>query len=164
MATRVSKRGSQFVGGWEGFRSCPYKDSVGVWTIGYGTTSATGHHVGPDSPCIDQDKARRWLAEELNQHCVSAIPRRSLMKQREIDALASLAYNVGPGVVSDPSFSTLARRLADLRSFTYWHRKRIYRDEFPKWVMGGGVKLPGLVKRRAAELDVALRGNYSGRP
>src|SRR5690606_36667579 len=31
----LSTRGADFIGAFEGFRSAPYRDAVGVWTIGY---------------------------------------------------------------------------------------------------------------------------------
>lgn len=160
----VSLQGVRFVAAWEGFRSCPYQDSVGVWTIGFGTTSATGHRVGPGSSCIDSEKARRWLSETLNARCVPAIPKRWLMRQQEIDALASFAYNLGVGAVSDPNFSTLARRLRSARAVSFRYRKQVYREELPKWVYGNGIKLSGLAARRAAEVRVAVAGDYSRRP
>lgn len=163
MRPRVSHKGVLFVGAWEGFRGCPYQDSVGVWTIGYGTTSAD-RPVGPATPCISPQTGLEWLRGSLNHKYLPAIPRARRMRQCERDALASFAYNLGPGAVSDPNFSTLARRLASSEGRTYKARKRIYAEEFPKWVNAGGSPLAGLVKRRKAELALATRGDYSGRP
>lgn len=163
LISRASRRGVTFIGRWEGFRSCPYRDSVGVWTIGYGTTSAV-RPVNGDTPCISQKTARRWLQRALTQSYVKAIPRRRILKQQEVDALASFAYNLGPGVVSDPNISTLARRLKSKEGRRFKNRKRIYREELPKWVNAGGRRLEGLVKRRAAEVRLACDGDYSGRP
>lgn len=163
MARKVSQKGAEFVGGWEGFRSCPYRDSVGVWTIGYGTTSAE-RPVNSTTPCITKQKAARWLRRSLNKKYGPAVPRRWRMKQQELDALASFAYNLGPGAVSDESFSTLAERLKSNEGKTFEGRKDIYRDELEKWVWAGGRKLDGLVKRRQAEVRLACYGDYSGRP
>ncbi|MBI2236464.1 MAG: lysozyme [Magnetospirillum sp.] len=60
------------------------------------------------------------------------------------DALASFAFNLGGGALQR---STLRRKVnrqdhGDVP------------DEFRKWVWGGGRKLPGLVRRRAAEADL----------
>jgi GH24 family phage-related lysozyme (muramidase) len=60
--------------------------------------------------------------------------------------------------------STLARRLKGPEGKSYKRRKAIYRQELPKWVNAGGRPLPGLVKRRAAEVRLACEGDYSGRP
>lgn len=161
--TQVSAKGSVFTGQWEGFRSCPYQDSVGVWTIGYGTTSASGHSVGPNHRCISQETAHRWLREVLNRQIVPAIPKRRIMRQREIDALADFGYNLGPGALSDASFSTLAKRLHSVWALSYRHRKRIYRDELPKWDVAGGEHLSGLAARRRSEVALACRGDYDSR-
>jgi lysozyme len=161
---RVSDKGVNFVAAWEGFRSCPYKDMVGVWTIGYGTTSASGRHVGPNTRCITKRTAREWLQDDLNGRYYPYIPRRGRMRQHEKDALASFAYNNGPAAVGDPSYSTLARRLKSKEGRRYKNRKRIYREELPRWKYAGGEVVLGLVKRRAAEVALACEADYSGRP
>lgn len=153
-------RGVRFVAGWEGWRSCPYRDPVGIWTQGYGETQG----VDPGDRCWSKRKGRRKLRRRLQRDYLSHVPRRRRMKQREKAALASFAYNNGVAAVSDPSFSTLARRLRSPEGKTYRGRKRIYRDELPRWVYAGGRKLEGLVKRRRAEVRLACRGDYSGRP
>ena len=111
LLARVSGKGVVFLTRWEGFRSCPYRHEGDVWTQGYGTTSATGHDIGPGSPCINEATARRWLRRDLNHLYLIAVPKKRRLKQCELDALASFAYNLGPGAVSDPKRSTLARRL-----------------------------------------------------
>lgn len=160
MSGRVSRKGARFVGRWEGFRSCPYRDAVGVLTVGYGTTEAER----PITGCITKRKARRWLRRSLNRKYLPAVPRRRRMRKRERDALASFAYNLGPGAVSDSDFSTLARRLRSKEGRTYKRRKRIYREEIPKWDRAGGQQLEGLTKRRRAEVRLAVHGDYSGAP
>lgn len=159
----VSGRGVGFVAAWEGFIECARDIGDGVLTIGHGTTSGTGRTIRRGD-CISREKAARWLREDLNRKYLSKVPRRKRMKQRELDALASLAYNNGPGIVSDPGFSTLARRLRLRRARFYWYRKRAYRDEFPKWISPGTQFEEGLRRRRQAELRVAIHGDYSGRP
>lgn len=152
----VTSKGVRFVAGWEGFRSCPYRDAVGVWTIGYGETKG----VGPNTPCISEREARKKLKRRLNEDY--ARPAWKLithsLRRCERDALASFTYNVGLGNVES---STLRRRLNSSEGRTYRGRKRIWRQELPRWTNGG---LAGLVKRRAAEVQIAVHGNYSGRP
>jgi lysozyme len=153
---RVSDKGVRFVAGWEGFRSCPYQDVVGVWTIGYGET----RNVGPKTPCIDQNEARKNLKHRLNADYLGPVLRglRHDIKQQEADALASFAYNVGTGAFST---STLRAKLNRKRSRLFTFRKRAYRQELPRWTNNG---LEGLVKRRQAEIKIACKGDYSGRP
>ena len=156
----VSSRGIRFVAGWEGFRSCPYRDAVGVWTIGYGETRG----VGANTDCISQDKARDQLRERINRDYLPSVPRLNKLKPQEADALTSFAYNLGTGAVSDPGMSTLARRLKSDAGKTFEQRERIYREELPRWNVAGGRVLEGLTKRRAAEVRLATQGDYSGRP
>lgn len=157
---KVSRRGVKFVAGFEGFRSCPYRDAVGVWTIGYGETQG----VGPGTKCISKRKARKMLRRRITNDYAAYIPRPHQLKQQEIDALASFAYNLGVAAVSDPGYSSLARRLRSKEGRTFAARQRIYQEEMPKWCRAGGVPLLGLVKRRSAEVRLACRGDYSGHP
>ena len=158
---KVSRKGARFVAGWEGFSATPYRDSVGVLTIGYGTTAAD--HEIPLR--ISKRKARRWLRESLNGKYLAPIRALGLdLRQCEIDALASAAYNLGPGLISDPSFSTLARRLRSGEARSYSGRRRIFREELPRWDRAGGQPLAGLTARRHAEVRLANHGDYSGRP
>lgn len=159
----ISRRGVRFVSHWEGFYSCPYRDPVGVWTIGFGTTSAD-RPVGPTTSCISETTARRWMRRSLNQDYIPHIPRLRRLRTEEVAALGSFAYNLGPGAVNNPNLSTLARRLTSPEGKTYKGRKRIYRQEIPKWDKAGGVALLGLTKRRAAEVRLAIHADYSGRP
>jgi lysozyme len=156
MARSVSRKGVRFVAGWEGFRPCPYRDAVGVWTIGYGETQG----IGPNTPCISKRKARRMMRRRLNRDYARPAWRmiQPRLRRRERDALASFAYNVGLGNVQN---STLRRRLNGPEGRRYRTRKRVWREELPRWTNNG---LAGLVKRRAAEVRMAVRGDYSGRP
>lgn len=156
----VTRKGVKFVAGWEGFRPCPYQDAVGVWTRGYGETRGIAKH----SPCVTERRARRELRRRLNRDFLPYVPRRRRMKACERAALASFAYNEGQRAVSDPSYSGLARRLKSPEGGTYRGRRRIYRQELPRWNKAGGRELEGLTKRRRAEVRLACRGDYSGRP
>lgn len=161
----ISQRGVNFVAHWEGFESCPYLDRLAsppVWTRGYGETEG----ITSSSKCITEREARQNLHHRLNHDFNPArlLPHLAL-RQCEVDGLASLAYNEGRGVLTDPHFSTLAKRLHGWRARrSYHYRCRIYKQELPKWDVAGGRHLEGLAKRRQAELAVCTRGDYSGRP
>lgn len=162
---KVSILGTRFLCGWEGFRSCPYKIGSDPWTRGYGETRG----IGPNSPCVSRRQARAEMRRRLNRDYlppVMAVLRQTgdQIRQREADGLASVSYNLGPGVVSDPRVSTLARRLQSAEARTFKGRKRIYREELPKWRMPGSQFEAGLAKRRAAEVALICNGNYLGRP
>ena len=159
---KFSAKGRKFIEVHEGLRLAAYKahSSETFWTIGYG-------HYGPDvkpGMKITQQQATEFLRGDLREGTMPAV-RRALegcnnVKQWEVDALASLGYNLGPGVLIDPKYSTLARRLRTKEARSYAGRCRIYRDEFKKWVKAGGETLPGLVERRKDETRLACRGRY----
>jgi lysozyme len=159
----VSIKGVNFVAAWEGFSSRPYNDVAGHCTRGFGELIHYGNCTGRENP-VSRERAREWLRQTLNRDYVVAVPKRWFMRQHEKDALASFAYNLGTGAVSDPGFSTLARRLMSDEGRRYRDRKVIYRQELPKWVNAGGKRVWGLVERRAAEVRLAVNGDYSGRP
>lgn len=152
----VSDRGVWFIAGWEGFRSCPYRDPVGIWTIGYGETKG----VGPQTPCVSEHDARKNLRRRLNRDYEPSVEKgvRHKLKQQEVDALSSFVYNVGTGAFWS---STLREKLNRPRCRLFTFRKRAYRQELPRWTNNG---LAGLVKRRQAEIKVACKGDYSSRP
>lgn len=131
---------------WEGCRLKAYRCPAGVLTIGYG-------HTGPDvKPGMeitapqavalfndDVDKFARSVEASL-----AGVP----LKQKQFDAVVSLAYNIGLGGLKK---STLYRKVkANPDDPTI-------RAEFMKHVnarANGVLKpLPGLVKRRRAEAD-----------
>lgn len=157
----VSVDGVHFVCRHEGFASCPYLDRIAkppIWTRGYGETEG----ITGSSRCVTEREARRDLHHRLNQNFNPAklVPGIDF-RQCELDALASLAYNEGPGVLSNTSFSTLARRLRTKRArHSYWYRKRIYRQELPKWDVAGGQHVAGLANRRKDEVRLATTGHY----
>lgn len=144
-ATRISARGVRLVANFEGFRSCPYIDPAGVWTIGYG-------HTGPGTRtmrCLARTQAADLLDRDLDRY--EAAVRRTIrvpLTQGQFDALTSFAYNCGEGALAH---STLAAKL----------NRRNYAGaaaEFDEWVRGGGRVLLGLVRRRNAEEDL-FRGS-----
>lgn len=150
----ISSRGVDFIKEFEGFYPRPYRDPVGVWTIGYGSTKG----VGPNSPGITEKQATARLRRELEERYVP--PVRALtrstgraLKQHEFDALVSAVYNLGPGVL-EPRRSLGAA----LRARTLW-RTRTARA-LKLYDKAGGRALPGLTRRRAREARLFLMGSY----
>lgn len=123
------------------YESCKleaYKDSVGVWTIGWGTTKG----VKPGMK-ITQAEADRLLAKDLYDEFEPGV--RDAIKvpysQAQFDACVSFAYNLGVGAFQS---STLLKMLnAD--------NPKGAADQFKRWTLAGGVSLLGLRRRRAAE-------------
>ena len=67
--------------------------------------------------------------------------------QNEFDATVSFTYNYGAGALES---STFRRRINAGED-----KATCFREEFPKWVNGGNGPMPGLVRRREAEVQLA---------
>ncbi|MFZ0312971.1 MAG: lysozyme [Candidatus Korobacteraceae bacterium] len=123
---------------FEGLRLTAYQDSVGVWTIGYGHT---GSDVQPGLT-ITQEQAGALLLQDV-AGAVAAVNRLVTvpLTQNQFDALVDFTFNLGQGNLAS---STLLRELNAGNTAGA-------AAQFLVWVYAGGVKLPGLVKRRQAE-------------
>lgn len=132
---------------FEGLRLTAYQDSVGVWTIGYGTTRINNIPV-VQGMVITESQANQYLLADLSEKFVPSIQRntRALVTQSMFDALCCFTYNVGTGNLNK---STLFK---DLNASKYLEAA----SGFMSWTKAGGVELAGLVKRRSAEKDLFL--------
>ena len=126
----------------------PYHDPVGFPTIGWGRLlSRVPYEALSKFPAITREEADIFFAQDMAKAYRSV--RRLITTDLTIEqaaALADFAYNLGAGNLE---ISTLRRKLnrGDYAGAA---------DEFPRWSMARGVKLPGLVKRRAAERNLFL--------
>ena len=136
---------SKLVEVFEGFVASPYYCAGGYCTQGFGTVyKPDGTMVQPTDPPITVETARDWMKSELRHNYMAGVLQSSPVLRKHPEALAaitSFAYNLG---VPRYRASTLKRRI-DAED---WDGAR---RELSKWVYAGGRKLPGLVKRRAAE-------------
>ena len=133
----------EMVAKFEGFSAEAYLCPAKVWTIGYGTTRWGNRQpvVKGDGP-ITKDAARRLLSNDLAAAAKAVddlvtVP----LADHQRAALASFVHNVGRGAFAR---STLLMHLNAGRLDSA-------AGEFTRWTKAGGVVLPGLVKRRAAE-------------
>lgn len=131
---------------FEGCKLQAYQCPAGIWTIGWGSTVINGKPVGPGDS-ISQTRADALLAEHVSgaaRDLFRLIPEAKTFKPHQQAALVSWLYNVGAGAVAD---STLRKRLAAGEDPV-----TVARAELPRWNKAGGKELPGLVRRRAAEV------------
>lgn len=137
-----------FIKGKEGFAPNYYYDVVGVKTLGYGLT---GSELNGITPPISEQQATNLLAKAFKNNyytkVLDIVKAKGVTnaKQREIDAFASFAYNLGVGAFSG---STL------LEKYVAGKRGEAIHTEFKKWVHAGGEVLPGLVTRREEEWKI----------
>ena len=128
---------------FEGLRLTPYLCSAGVPTVGYGHT---GPEVRIGGPRITRSLAEAFLHEDASLALRMAIklsPCLAIHPDRAA-AIADFIFNLG---ATRYKASTLRRRVNELA----WGEAA---DEIQRWVWGGGKRLPGLVRRRAAEAEM----------
>lgn len=135
---RYSDAGLALTKQFEGLRLEAYRDSGGVWTIGYGHT---GRDVSPGRR-VSEFEAEVLLRVDLRDaiacvnRCVE-IP----LEQHQFDALVDFCYNAGRGNFMRSSLLGKVN-LEDFNGVAV---------QFGLWVNVDGKPLPGLVRRRAAE-------------
>ena len=142
----MSQKGIEHLKQSEGLRLKAYQDTGGVWTIGYGHTSAAGGMKVYPGLTITRAQAEQLLKDDLARMTYPVIKRlvKVDLTQGQFDALCSFIYNLGEGQVSK---STLLRKLnaGDYRGAS---------GQFGRWVYDNGKKLGGLVTRREKEREL----------
>lgn len=154
----LSNNGSEFIKDYEKFISKPYRDAVGVWTIGYGNTyypnrqsvkSTDAPLTEPQAAKLKQDIINMDFAPAVNLLFADEIAAGKIT-QNMFDALVSLAYNIGTrGLAGSSVYKYIKagdyKRAAD--NFLSWNKGR---------VNGKLEVLGGLVRRRNEERDLFL--------
>ena len=168
---RTSERGIHLMHQFEGYRNKPYLCPASLWTVGYGEVlyqdqiklpvvrkeGYTGM-IRKEYPLRDADN-RVWSKDEIEERFKNLLVsfERGVLRlapnlsgrQGLFDACVCLSYNIGVGGFQR---STL--------------RQRILRDEpldsiaegFLMYSKAAGKELPGLVRRRKAEVSLFLPG------
>ena len=137
---KTSPKGIALIKEFEGLRLKAYKCPGGVWTIGYGHTAG----VKPGM-VINESQAEEFLKEDLLVFEKAVNNQNLSINQNQFDALISFTYNVGTGNFSS---STL------LRKIKVNPQDNSIMDEFLRWVYSKGRVLPGLQRRRLAEMKL----------
>lgn len=148
---KTSADGRRFIEAFEGRYLKAYQDSVGVWTVGFGHTTAAGEPYITRDMTITEDDADRILANDLakvERQVLGCIQKP--LNQAQFDALVSFTFNLGQGNLSR---SSLARRI---NAGDY-----DVAGEFIKWNRAGGQVLAGLTRRRKAE-SLMWTGDVAG--
>lgn len=145
---QINAKGLRLLKSFEGLRLEAYLDPVGIWTIGYGTTS--GVYPGMR---ITEAQAEAFLRRDLARFENAVIDLvRVPLNDDQFSALVSFTYNVGEGALAS---STLLRLL----------NRRDYQgaaDQLLRWNKGdGGQELYGLTRRRRAERAMFLGQDYT---
>lgn len=142
----MSSTGQAVLMAREGRRLAAYRDSVGIWTIGVGHTSAAGPPLVTPGLRLTEAACDALFRQDLARYvrAVAAVAPDDL-PDHAFDALVSLCFNIGPGAFAR---STVARRLRSgdragaAEAILLWNRP------------------PELIPRRGAEYD-QFRTPYS---
>ena len=134
---RTSANGLALIKQFEGLRLQVYEDAAGLPTIGY------GHKLLPFESYRDgitEDNALPLLQADVNK-VDAAMNAQHLaldLNQNQFDAVADFCFNCG------------AAALVKLLS----HGIDQIPAQLPRWVHAGSHELPGMVKRRAEEVEL----------
>lgn len=152
----ISDKGLSLIKSFEGYRNKAYQDSVGIWTIGYGTIRyPSGAAVRQFDECSDK-QAEEFLRHDVKRF-VDGLNKRIggvSLTQQQFDSLISFVYNLGLAAFDS---STLLKKLKvnpnDETIYKYNPAQPEKSCEFTKWCMAGGKVVNGLLRRRMIEAD-----------
>ncbi|OJW84247.1 MAG: hypothetical protein BGO69_02710 [Bacteroidetes bacterium 46-16] len=140
-----------FIKSREGLKLNAYRDSAGIWTIGYGIIHYEDGSPVKRGDVITQERADKLLEDEIIKKSlkVNAAIKSTKLSQNQFNALVSFAYNVGTGALLS---STLLKKVLANRndptiraSFLVWNKAHV----------DGKLKpIAGLTARRKAEADL----------
>ncbi len=149
MARRINAAGLSHIMQWEGKRLVAYQDVAGIWTIGYGHTTAAGIPRVREGMRISDKEAEDILKADLRkfEDRVSRLVKVPLT-DNQFAVLVSFDFNTGA-----LHKSTLLKKLnaGDYDAVPV---------ELMKWVNAGGKRVQGLVNRRAAEAGLWAKGEF----
>jgi len=140
---------------FEGLRQKWYYDPPGILSVCYGYTGkdidkTKTYTLAECKALLNKDMLN---AISITDNCVPGLPAKTLA------AWSDAVYNLGPDIACNQSKSTAARLLAA-------GQLQAACQQLPRWdkarVAGVSVALPGLTKRRAAEMQLCLHGLDGG--
>lgn len=138
----ISQRGIDLIREFEGLRLTAYYDSVGIITIGVGTTNAdyniTHTRIVPGLT-ITEETALKWLELSVNNKYAPLVDKYNATyhwNQNQFDALVSFAYNLGS---IDQLVQYGRRTISEISNAILYYDK------------ADGQTLAGLTRRRKAE-------------
>lgn len=137
---RVSATGRNFIEKWEELRLEPYRDLVGVWTIGFGHTGDDVLKLGRISASMATLILIKDL-EPIERAIDNLVSDLITLTQSQFDALASFTFNLG---IRALTMSTLLKNINE-------NRMTSAAVEFLRWDMAGSHVVVGLENRRKAE-------------
>lgn len=153
----INQKGVDLIKRWEGLKTKAYQDVAGIWTIGYGHTTAAGGLKVTPGLVITEKQAEDILRQDLKkfEDQVSSLVKVDLT-DNQFAALVSFHYNTGA-----LGRSTLLKKV-NSKDFN------AVPDEFLKWnkatVNGKLVEVKGLTNRRKDEVKLWSAHSEPHRP
>jgi lysozyme len=139
---KISNSGLSLIKRYEGCKLAAYKDSVGVWTIGWGNTSHAKAGM-----TITQQQAETFLKNDIKPIETLLNGMGVTLKQNQFDALCSFIFNLGVGNFNSSTMKKyIVAKCSDID----------VTDQMVKWCNAGGRPLLGLRKRRVSEANMYL--------
>jgi lysozyme len=142
---KISRAAINLIKKYEGLRLNAYRCSAGVWTIGYGHTSAAGAPEVTPGMKISKQEAEDIFEKDIQQFAKGV---ENLIKvsvsPNQFGAMVSLAFNIGLS----------AFKKSSVLRFVNQKRFDDAADAFLLWNKAKGKVLKGLVRRRAEEAEL----------
>ena len=144
----ISQAGIDLIKKFEGYRSKPYRDVAGLWTIGYGHLIGNGKtlpdHYNREFTEGEIDELLRQDLAKFERGVTLQFP--MLLRQCEFDSLCSFSFNLGLGTLEKSS----------LKKDILASNKEQAAKDFLKYIYAGGKPIEGLKRRRLAEQKLFL--------
>lgn len=139
---KLSAGGLNLIKQFEGYSPYPYKDTAGLWTIGFGHLMREGE----DIPVPLLGKAAEDLLRKDAGFAIKGVNRLTAvpLTSNQFSALVSFTFNLGEGSYRS---STLRKRVNAERHYDV-------PAQLMRWVYSGGRVTPGLERRRKIEGEV----------
>lgn len=145
---KISQKGLNLIKRFEGCHLEPYRDPIGLWTVGWGHLIGDGKSLPVEwFRRLTQDEADRLLEKDLEkfERGVLRLCPNNLTQSR-FDALVSFAFNVGLGNLQSSTLRQKHNRNDILGAA----------KEFLRWNKAGGKVFRGLTLRRQDESNLYL--------
>jgi lysozyme len=149
---RVNSAGYALIKQSEGLRLTAYKDVVGVWTIGYGHTSAAGMPIVKPKMSITRQEADAILKRDVDTFAagVQSLIRVKL-NDNQFSGVVSLAFNIGLGAFGKSSV------LKAINNNQFQNVPALMK----RFNRAGNTVLPALLTRRAKEAQLFMKPDRS---
>jgi lysozyme len=146
---KTNKAGVALIKSYEQCRLKAYRDSAGVWTVGWGLTTAAGLIDVRSATTLTQQEADNYFVLALIkfEQEVAAVLKRT-PTDNQFSAMVSLAYNIGG----------TAFRTSSVCRFFNDGKSQQAADSFRLWNKSGGKVSAGLISRRESERALFLNG------